>query len=88
MSRFRIASVLAVVVTLAACGSSASDPLGPQGPRMNGGLVVGANDTEPDTTAAPPTSYNNAPASGGDTGTVPGDTIPPDENGGLVVGGN
>ncbi|HEX8393314.1 MAG TPA: hypothetical protein VF665_13305 [Longimicrobium sp.] len=87
MSRFRIVSAVAVVLTLAACSGSGSDPLGPErGPRMNGGLVVGGNDNPSDSTA---TNTNSAPSSSGDNVPVQGDSVPPlNENGGLVVGGN
>lgn len=90
MSRFRIVSAFAVALMLAACSDSASDPLGPDGPRMNnGGLVVGSNRTDSDSTAAAPTRASTQTAG---TTSVDEDTIPDEDgsadNGGLVVGSN
>lgn len=91
MSRFRIVSAFAAALTLAACSQSASDPLGPDGPRMNNGqLVVGSNRTDSDSTAAAPTtSTHGAVTSSLDEDTTPPeDGTPPKDNGGLVVGSN
>ena len=78
----RIVPAFFVLVVLAACGETGGDPLGPSGARMNGGLVVGGNRTEPDSTA---TGSETQTAS---TDTVPSPPPPEDDNGGLVVGGN
>jgi hypothetical protein len=78
----RIVPAFFILVVLAACGETGGDPLGPSGARMNGGLVVGGNRTESDSTATGTQSQTTS------TDTVP--TSPSEEgyNGGLVVGGN
>ena len=91
MSRFRIVPAFAVALILAACGESASDPLGPDGPRMNNGLIMGGNRTGSDSTAAAPgaTTYSAGTPSTDDGQTPPEDNPPPKEDtGGLVMGGN
>ena len=77
MIRTRIFAGIALVVALAACGETGSDPLGPgDRPSMNGGLVVGGNRGDTTSTGG----------SGSSTATEPDTTGY--ENGGLVVGGN
>jgi len=91
MSRFRIVSAFAVALTLAACSDSASDPLGPDGPRTNTGLILGGNRTDSDSTASPPaaTTYSTSSTAGDEDVTPPEDGTPPaGDTGGLVLGGN
>lgn len=90
MSRFRIVSALGVALMLAACSDSASDPLGPDGPLTNQGLLVGGNRTETDSTAAAPAStFTTSGASVDEDETPPeGGPPPKPDNGGLLVGGN
>lgn len=76
MSRSRFISGIALAVALAACGEAGRDPTGPDGPSMNGGLVVGGNRGQDSTSTGTPSSTTSEP----DSTSL--------ENGGLVVGGN
>jgi hypothetical protein len=78
----RIVPAFLVLVVLAACGETGGDPVGPSAARMNGGLVVGGNRTEPDSTATGTESQTTS------SDTVPGPPAEEGYNGGLVVGGN
>lgn len=74
----RIVPAFSLLIVFAACGDAGGDPMGPSGASLNGGLVVGGNRTDSDSTKTTTTS----------TQTAPSDTSKTAENGGLVVGGN
>jgi hypothetical protein len=72
MSRKRLFSGIALAVVLAACGETGRDPLGPDGPSYDGGLLVGGNKS--DSTCTPGTPGCGTTTSG--------------ESGGPMLGGN
>jgi hypothetical protein len=82
MSRFsRLIPVVAVTILLAACGQDGANPVAPDGPSLDGGiLVTGGNRTEPDSTTGTPNS--NA------TGDGETQTDTTGRGGILVTGGN
>jgi hypothetical protein len=52
MSRLpRLITAVAVTFLLAACGQGSDNPVGPSGPSMDGGILIGGgNRTQPDST--------------------------------------
>jgi len=84
MSRWtRWFPALAVAVLLAACsGGESTNPMGPAGPRFNGGYVTGGNDTPPPDSIA---SSNGGEANTADDAVEPDSTA---RGGGYVTGGN
>lgn len=67
MSRFpRLIAAVAVTVLLAACGQVDNDPVGPSGPSLDGGVLIGgSNRTEPDSTTSPGAQGQTTTTSGG-----------------------
>lgn len=72
MSRFpRLIAAFAVVVLLAACGQAGDNPVGPAGPSLDGGVLIGGGNHSDTTTTTPPTNggttteASGTPISGG-----------------------
>lgn len=50
MSRTRIISAIALVISFAACGDAGSNPVAPDGPSFDSGPIAGGNRTGSDST--------------------------------------
>lgn len=83
MSRFsRLIPAVAVTILLAACGQDGANPVAPDGPSFDGGiLVTGGNRTQPDSTSGTTTSTTTTEGGEAQTDTT-------GRGGILVTGGN
>ncbi|HEY0025078.1 MAG TPA: hypothetical protein VGB24_19345 [Longimicrobium sp.] len=76
MSRTRIISAIALVISVAACGDAGGNPVAPDGPSFDSGPILGGNRTGSDSTTTTTTSSTT--------------TTEPDSTGysGPILGGN
>jgi hypothetical protein len=72
MSRTRIISAIALVISVAACGDVGGNPVAPDGPSFNSGPMTGGNRTGSDTTTTTTSSTTTQPDSTGYSGPIVG----------------
>lgn len=67
MSRTRIISAIALVISVAACGDAGGNPVAPDGPSFSSGPIAGGNRTGSDSTTTT-TSSTTTESDSTDTG--------------------
>jgi hypothetical protein len=73
MSRTRIISAIALVISVAACGDAGGNPVAPDGPSFNSGPIAGGNRTGSDSTTTTTSSTTTTePDSTGYSGPIAG----------------
>jgi hypothetical protein len=72
MSRTRIISAIALVISVAACGDAGGNPVAPDGPSFNSGPMTGGNRTGSDSTTTTTSSTTTDPDSTSYSGPIVG----------------
>ena len=64
MSRTRIISAIALVISVAACGDAGGNPVAPDGPSFSSGPIAGGNRTGSDSTTTMTSSTTETDSTG------------------------